>query len=82
MMTQAQTSPQQPGAVFASEFATEHNTPPFSLIGNADYEPAISAGIEKARKELADIASNPEAPTSTGCSTFSSISSRPIPTTR
>ena len=63
MMTQAQTSPQQPGAVFASEFATEHNTPPFSLIGNADYEPAISAGIEKARKELADIASNPEAPT-------------------
>ena len=63
MMTQAQTSPQQPGAVFASEFATEHNTPPFSLIGNADYEPAISAGIEKARKELAAIASNPEAPT-------------------
>lgn len=62
MMTQAQTSPQQPGAVFASEFATEHNTPPFSLIGNADYEPAISAGIEKARKELAAIASNPEAP--------------------
>lgn len=63
MMTQAQTSQQQPGAVFASEFATEHNTPPFSLIGNADYEPAISAGIEKARKELAAIASNPEAPT-------------------
>lgn len=63
MMTQAQTPQQQPGAVFASEFATEHNTPPFSLIGNADYEPAISAGIEKARKELAAIASNPEAPT-------------------
>ena len=63
MMTQAQTHQQQPGAVFASEFATEHNTPPFSLIGNADYEPAISAGIEKARKELAAIASNPEAPT-------------------
>lgn len=63
MMTQAQTPQQQPGAVFASEFATEHNTPPFSLLGNADYEPAISAGIEKARKELAAIASNPEAPT-------------------
>lgn len=63
MMTQAQTPQQQPGAVFASEFATEHNTPPFSLIGNADYEPAISAGIEKARKELAAIASNHEAPT-------------------
>lgn len=63
MMTQAQTPQQQPGAVFASEFATEHNTPPFSLIGNADYEPAISAGIEKARKELVAIASNPEAPT-------------------
>lgn len=63
MMTQAQTPQQQPGAVFASEFATEHNTPPFSLIGNADYEPAISAGIEKACKELAAIASNPEAPT-------------------
>ena len=63
MMTQAQTPQQQLGAVFASEFATEHNTPPFSLIGNADYEPAISAGIEKARKELAAIASNPEAPT-------------------
>ena len=63
MMTQAQTPQQQPGAVFASEFATEHNTPPFSRIGNADYEPAITAGIEKARKELDAIASNPEAPT-------------------
>lgn len=52
-----------PGAVFADQFQTEHNTAPFSKIHNSDYEPAIDAGIEKARAEIDAIAHNPEAPT-------------------
>ena len=52
-----------PGAVFADQFQTEHNTAPFSKIHNSDYEPAIDAGIEKARAEIDSIAHNPEAPT-------------------
>ena len=63
-----QTSPIQaasaPGAVFAKPFTeTVHGTAPFSLITNADYEPAIDRGIELARKEIDAIAKNPEAPT-------------------
>lgn len=60
IMTQAQN---KPGQVFESEFQTVHNTPPFSKITNADYEPAIEEGIEKARKEINSIAENPAAPT-------------------
>lgn len=63
-----QTSPIQaasaPGAVFAKPFTeTVHGTAPFSLITNADYEPAIDRGIDLARKEIDAIAKNPEAPT-------------------
>ncbi len=60
IMTQAQT---QPGQVFESEFQTVHNTPPFSKITDADYEPAIDAGIAKAQKEIEAIVNNPQAPT-------------------
>lgn len=48
---------------FASQFSTVNQTPPFSKITNADYEPAIERGIELARAEIAAIAGNPEAPT-------------------
>ncbi len=63
-----QTSPIQaasaPGAVFAKPFTeTVHGTAPFSKITNADYEPAIDRGIELARKEINEIATNPAAPT-------------------
>lgn len=56
----AETSAQNP---FATTFATEHGTAPFSKINNAQYEPAIDAGIAKALKEIDAITSNPEAPT-------------------
>lgn len=52
-----------PGAVFAEPFKTEHNTAPFSQIHNSDYEPAIDAGIAKARADIDAIAHNPTAPT-------------------
>ena len=57
------TSAQQksaPGEVFSGAFNTEHSTAPFSRITNADYEPAIARGIEKAKAEIAAIAYNPE----------------------
>ena len=67
LMTHAQTAPQAgtstPGAVFESVFATTHNTPPFSKITNADYEPAIDNGIRKGLADIDAITSNPEAPT-------------------
>jgi peptidyl-dipeptidase Dcp len=52
-----------PGDVFAQPFNTVHQTAPFSRITNADYEPAIVAGIAKAKAEIEAIANNPEAPT-------------------
>jgi peptidyl-dipeptidase Dcp len=52
-----------PGEVFAQPFNTVHQTAPFSRITNADYEPAITAGIAKAKAEIDAIANNPEAPT-------------------
>lgn len=60
MTSQAQTAP---GEVFAGNFNTVHQTAPFSKITNADYEPAINKGIEKAKAEIQAIAQNPEAPT-------------------
>ena len=67
LMTHAQTAPQAgtstPGAVFESVFATTHNTPPFSKITNADYEPAIDNGIRKGLADIDAITSNPEAST-------------------
>ncbi len=60
MSSQAQPAP---GAVFADKFNTVHSTAPFSKITNADYEPAIDRGIEKAKAEIEAIANNPEAPT-------------------
>lgn len=65
LMTNAKEATQvaQPGAVFESVFETTHNTPPFSRITNADYEPAINSGIAKAKAEIKAITDNPEKPT-------------------
>lgn len=43
--------------------STVHQTPPFSQLKNADYEPAIDRGIALAKAEINKITSNPEAPT-------------------
>lgn len=61
-LSQAQTTA-TPGEVFATPFSNVHSTAPFSKITNADYEPAIDRGIEKARHEIDAIANNPDAPT-------------------
>ena len=60
-MLQAQ---QQPTAnPFFDEFATVHNSAPFSSIENKHYEEAIDRGIEIQNKEIADIVNQSAAPT-------------------
>lgn len=61
IMLQAQ---QQPTAnPFFDEFATVHNSAPFSSIENKHYEEAIDRGIEIQNKEIADIVNQSAAPT-------------------
>ena len=61
IMLQAQ---QQPTAnPFFDEFATVHNSVPFSSIENKHYEEAIDRGIEIQNKEIADIVNQSAAPT-------------------
>lgn len=61
IMLQAQ---QQPTAnPFFDEFATVHNSVPFSSIENKHYEEAIDCGIEIQNKEIADIVNQSAAPT-------------------
>ena len=61
IMLQAQ---QQPTAnPFFDEFATVHNSVPFSSIENKHYEEAIDSGIEIQNKEIADIVNQSAAPT-------------------
>jgi len=43
---------------FASEFKTPLATPPFDLIQESDFKPAIVAGIEQQSKEIDAIANN------------------------
>ncbi len=60
-MLQAQ---QQPTAnPFFDEFATVHNSVPFSSIENKHYEEAIDRGIEIQNKEIADIVNQSADPT-------------------
>jgi len=40
-----------------------YQTPPFDQIQEEDFLPALEAGIEEKRREVAAIASNPDAPT-------------------
>ena len=44
---------------FAAEFTTPLATPPFDLIKESDYKPAIVAGIEEQTQEIASIVNNP-----------------------
>lgn len=61
IMLQAQ---QQPTAnPFFDEFATVHNSVPFSSIENKHYEEAIDRGIEIQNKEITDIVNQSAAPT-------------------
>lgn len=45
------------------EFKTPHNAPPFDLIKEEHYLPAVKAAIEEARANVEAIKANPENPT-------------------
>ncbi|MDD3797888.1 MAG: M3 family metallopeptidase [Novosphingobium sp.] len=51
------------GAVFAHESALPFHAPDFAHITDADYQPAIEAGMAAQQAEVAAIADNPEPPT-------------------
>ena len=51
------------GQVFSEEWNTPYGTAPFSRIQEADYKPAILAGIEAQKAEIRAIVENPDAPT-------------------
>lgn len=51
------------GNPFFSEFKTPHGTPPFSLIKDEHYVPAMQAGMAQQAKEIAAIVDNKQAPT-------------------
>ncbi len=46
-----------------SQWDTPFELPPFARIKDADFAPAFEAAIVEARKNIADIAANPDAPT-------------------
>lgn len=48
---------------FLIEWNTPHQTPPFNLISNDDYLPAVKAGIEEGKTEIAAIVKSNETPT-------------------
>lgn len=48
---------------FFSAYTTERGAVPFTLVHNADYEPAIDRGITLHDAEIEAIVNNPEAPT-------------------
>ena len=51
------------GKIFDGEWNTPYGTAPFSRIAEADYLPAIKAGIEAQKAEIRAIVENPDAPT-------------------
>ena len=51
------------GKIFKEEWNTPYGTAPFSQITEADYKPAILAGIEAQKAEIRAIVGNPDAPT-------------------
>ncbi|WP_020606034.1 M3 family metallopeptidase [Spirosoma spitsbergense] len=48
---------------FLLPYVTPHQTAPFDKIANVDFMPALKEGMVEGRREVADIASNPAAPT-------------------
>ena len=51
------------GQIFSEQWNTPYGTAPFSRIQEADYKPAILAGIEAQKAEIRAIVENPDAPT-------------------
>ncbi len=51
------------GEIFNEEWNTPYGTAPFSRITEADYVPAVKAGIAAQKEEIRAIVENPEAPT-------------------
>jgi len=51
------------GNPFMQEWDTPYGVPPFAVIENAHYMPAVKKGILEQRAEIEAIANNPEAPT-------------------
>ena len=51
------------GKIFEEKWNTPYGTAPFSKITEADYLPAIKAGIEAQKAEIRAIVDNPDAPT-------------------
>ena len=51
------------GKIFNEEWNTPYGTAPFSQITEADYVPAIKAGIEAQKAEIRAIVNNPDEPT-------------------
>ena len=51
------------GKIFSEEWNTPYGTAPFSRIAEADYVPAVKAGIEAQKAEIRAIVENPDAPT-------------------
>jgi peptidyl-dipeptidase Dcp len=52
-----------PANPFYAPSTLPFHAPPFDKITDADYQPAIEAGMEQERKEIEGIASNSDAPT-------------------
>ena len=50
-------------AILTEKFNTPHDTAPFSQISKKDYLPAFEEAIALTKKEIEDIANNPEPPT-------------------
>jgi peptidyl-dipeptidase Dcp len=55
-------TPFGPGNPFYAPSALPFQAPPFDKIKDADYQPAIEAGMAQQRKEMQAIADNPAAP--------------------
>ena len=58
-----QTAPALPENPFFKPYGTPFNVPPFQLINNEHFLPAIEEGIKREQAEIDAIISNPEAPT-------------------
>src|SRR5579872_7059855 len=56
-------TPFGPGNPFYAPSALPFQAPPFDKIKDADYQPAIEAGMAQQRKEIQAIADNPAPPT-------------------
>lgn len=48
---------------FFTEFKTPYGTPPFSLINDSHYVPAMETGMKQQAEQIKIIANNPKAPT-------------------